>query len=191
MKMPEPVPAQLSRAKTGIPGLDDILSGCLDVGTSTLFIGPAGAGKSSLSLAYACAAAERGDRVHGFLFDESVSIAMRRARNLGLKTELLLNENRLTVEQIDPAELCPGEFVQKIRDSVEQIEAAGQVRKALSVVKARGGEHEPTIRELSFRGSRIAVGEPLSGFQGILTGVPTFTGSASGLQEASRGDAAP
>jgi circadian clock protein KaiC len=55
-------------------------------------------------------------------------------------------------------------------------EAGGRVRKAMSVVKKRSGEHEDTIRELHMKDGRITVGEPLSNFRGVLTGVPTFLG---------------
>ena len=51
-------------------------------------------------------------------------------------------------------------------------EAAGSVRRALSVVKKRNGFHEKTIRELDLNETGIVIGEPLSDFQGVLTGVP-------------------
>jgi len=60
-------------------------------------------------------------------------------------------------------------------------EAAGDVRKAISVVKKRTGTHESSIRELKLGPDRIQVGEPLKQFQGILTGVPQYTGTAKPL----------
>jgi len=51
-------------------------------------------------------------------------------------------------------------------------ESEGEVRQALSVVKMRGGEHERTIREFSMKGGRVAIGEPLRNYRGVLTGVP-------------------
>jgi circadian clock protein KaiC len=59
-------------------------------------------------------------------------------------------------------------------------ENAGAVHRAISVVKRRSGRHEPTIRELTFSGGRIRVGNPLSGFRGILTGVPVLEGPSNG-----------
>jgi circadian clock protein KaiC len=56
-------------------------------------------------------------------------------------------------------------------------EAAGAVRHAISVLKRRSGPHEKTIRELRLEGSGITVGEPLTEFHGVLTGVPTFRGA--------------
>lgn len=51
-------------------------------------------------------------------------------------------------------------------------EDAGRVRKAVSVVKKRTGKHEDTIRELTIDNQGVRVGEPLTGFRGVLTGVP-------------------
>jgi circadian clock protein KaiC len=63
-------------------------------------------------------------------------------------------------------------------------EASGQIRRALSVMKKRTGEHETTIREFHIDGSGVRVGPVLSHFQGILTGVPTFSGADEKLLEA-------
>ena len=53
-------------------------------------------------------------------------------------------------------------------------EAAGRVRRAISVIKKRAGAHEDTIRELRITQSGVALGEPLRGFQGVLSGIPTY-----------------
>jgi circadian clock protein KaiC len=55
-------------------------------------------------------------------------------------------------------------------------EAEGRVRQAISVLKKRSGMHERTIRELRLEPGRVSVGEPLTQFHGVLTGVPTYTG---------------
>ena len=55
-------------------------------------------------------------------------------------------------------------------------EAGGRLRKAVSVVKKRSGKHEDTIRELSFSPNGIVIGEPLSAFRGVMTGVPVDVG---------------
>lgn len=62
-------------------------------------------------------------------------------------------------------------------------EAGGRVRQAISILKKRGGAHERTIRELRLESGRIAVGEPLTRFHGILTGVPVYEGEESRLME--------
>jgi circadian clock protein KaiC len=60
-------------------------------------------------------------------------------------------------------------------------EAAGRVRKALSVIKKRTGRHEDTIRELTLSSTGLSMGEPLVDFRGVLTGVPEFRGASSEL----------
>ena len=60
-------------------------------------------------------------------------------------------------------------------------EAQGHMRKAISVVKKRTGPHESTIRELKIGPDRVQVGEPLTEFHGVLTGVPHYTGSSTPL----------
>jgi circadian clock protein KaiC len=64
-------------------------------------------------------------------------------------------------------------------------ERAGAIRQALSVVKKRSGPHERTIRELIFEEGRISVGEPLTNFEGVLTGVPRLLESLSRAGEVS------
>jgi circadian clock protein KaiC len=60
-------------------------------------------------------------------------------------------------------------------------EAKGGIRRAISMLKKRHGRHEETIREYSLRNGRIEVGEPLTEFQGVLTGVPAFVGDSGTL----------
>jgi circadian clock protein KaiC len=61
-------------------------------------------------------------------------------------------------------------------------EAGGHVRKALSVLKKRTGQHETTIREIGIRRNALWIGEPLTGLRGVLTGVPQYAGSSSSEQ---------
>jgi len=60
-------------------------------------------------------------------------------------------------------------------------EAAGEVRRAVSVIKKRAGTHEKTIREYTISQSGLELGEPLFGFHGVLRGVPNFVGQGAGL----------
>lgn len=244
---------------SGLQELDDLLRGGLDTGTSTLLIGPAGCGKSTIASRYAISSAKRGEKAAIFTFDESRSTLVARARDLGMDPDPQLASGLLEVQQIDPAEISPGEFVTRIRHMVERdhltvvvidsmnglmnampheqflamqlhellsylsqqgvatiitlaqhgfmgtnmhtpvdvsyladtvilfryFEAAGQVRQALSVVKKRSGSHERTIRELVFGEASVRVGSALDQFQGVLTGVPTFIGKLSSLEESS------
>jgi circadian clock protein KaiC len=66
-------------------------------------------------------------------------------------------------------------------------EVSGTVRQAMSVVKKRSGDHERTIREYKVQKGGLLVGEPLSEFQGVLTGVPHYTGGTAPLLEAADG----
>jgi len=240
-------------ASSGLPDLDRLLNGGIDRGTSTLIMGPAGCGKSTLAMQYVSAALERGERALFISFDETRRNFYRRAA--GLHIDLDRSSENFSFQQVDPAELCPGELAGIIRDQVadgisvvvldslsgyqnampeEQFlllqmhelltylnqqgvltilvlaqhglvgamqspidltylsdnvlllryfEAAGQLRRAISVLKKRTGGHEPSIREYRIDKLGIRVGEPLSQFSGILTGVPRFSGKSEALLE--------
>ena len=234
---------------SGNAQLDQLLGGGLERGTNALLIGAAGVGKSSLALTYAIAAAERGEHTVFFAFDEGRGTLEARARTLGLALDEHLASGRIRFQQIDPAELSPGEFAAGVRRSVEAdgarlviidslngylnampderflilqmhellsylgqqgvvtllvlaqhglvgpmqtpldisylsdavlmlryFEMAGTVRRALSVVKKRSGNHEHSIREFRLSDRGIRIGPPLTQFSGIFSGVPRFTG---------------
>jgi circadian clock protein KaiC len=237
-----------------VTALDTLLGGGLDRGTSALLIGPAGSGKSSLAVQYAVAAAQRGERAAVFTFDESTCTLMSRSAGLGIDVKSNVDNGLIRVQQVDPAELCPGEFACLVRAAVEELgarvvvidslngymnampeerfltiqlhelltylgqqgvvtllvvaqhgllgvgmhapvdasyladsvillryyELDGELRRAISVVKKRSGPHEPALRELRMSREGIWVGEPLSGFHGILTGMPTPIGGWNG-----------
>jgi circadian clock protein KaiC len=235
---------------SGSPEMDALLGGGLTVGTSTLLTGAAGTGKSVLSLQYALAAAERGERVHCYLFDERTSTFRARAAGLGMALRNAEASGHLVIRQIEPTQMSPGEFAGEVRKSVEKdsmsmvvidsingymqampserlltvqvhellsylannrvtsiltlvqhgvfggpvdeaaevsyladtvillryFEHAGAVRQAISVVKKRSGRHEHTIREFVVDKGGLRVGEPLTSFRGVLTGVPEYSG---------------
>jgi circadian clock protein KaiC len=240
-----------------IEGLDELLGGGLDLGTSTLLIGPAGSGKSSLAINFAVAAAKQGHRAALFIFDERIEVLLRRSAGLGMDLRPHLDSGLVTIQQVDPAELSPGEFAHAVRKAVNGtdghspamvvmidslngyshampeerfltaqmhelltylghsgvvtflvlaqhgmlgqmqspidttylvdtvmlfrfFETDGQIRQAVSVVKKRSGKHERTIRELRLDGG-IKIGEPLTEFQGVLTGTPVFKGETRTL----------
>jgi len=105
---------------SGNAELDQLLGGGLERGTNALLIGSAGVGKSSVALTYAIAAAERGERAVYFAFDEGRGTLEARARTLGLPLERHLESGLIRFQQIDPAELSPGEFAANVRKSVEE-----------------------------------------------------------------------
>jgi circadian clock protein KaiC len=247
----------LSRSKLGsnIPAMDALLGGGLEQGTSTLFVGAAGTGKSTLAAQFAAAAALRGQHTAFFVFDEVPATLLTRAEQLGVPLAQGVEQGLVTIRPVDPAELSPGELVHLVRMAVERdnaalvvidslngylnampgeryltiqlhellaylsqrnvatilvsahqglvgaqmqaavdatyladavvlmrfFEARGKLRQALSVVKNRGGSHERSIREFTLEEGSIKVGEPLSAFRGVLTGMPVFEGSQEPL----------
>jgi len=238
------------------PQLDRLLGGGLPTGTSTLLLGPAGTGKSTIATQFATAAARRGDRVAMFVFDENLGTLRSRSRKLGLPVEEGIEKGLITVQQVDPAELSSGEFAAIVRRAAEGHDSSGQkakmiivdslngylnampeerfltaqlhellsylgqlgvvtiltvtqsgmvghmaspvdttyladnvilfryfesrgsVHRAISVVKKRNGHHERTIRELDMNADGVVIGEPLTDFHGILTGIPTHQGQS-------------
>lgn len=109
-----------SQAACGIAELDALTGGGLGRGTSTLLIGPAGCGKTTLALRWLTSAAEREENCVAFIFEETVSTMLGRAAGLGMNLEPHIRSGRFRVEHLDPAEVSPGEFVEMIRQSVEE-----------------------------------------------------------------------
>lgn len=241
--------------KSGLTELDALLGDGLTWGTTTLFVGPAGVGKSTIAAQYLCGGAHPATRAAVFLFDERIATFVARCDALGMNASARIASGHLIVEQVEPGALSPGEFSHRVRRFVEDegvslvgidtlngyvnaipttdapiirmhellsflnersvatlivlaqhgivgammpmpidlsyladtivllrfFEVSGEVRKAISVVKKRTGSHENTIRELRLGPNRIVVGDPLSNFHGILTGVPHYTGSPKPL----------
>ena len=104
---------------TGSQELDLLLGDGLHRGTSTLVIGAAGTGKSTLATSCCIAAAQRGERAAIFTFDETVKSLITRSRGVGLPIDEYMDSGAVVVESIDPAELAPGEFVHRLRRAVE------------------------------------------------------------------------
>ncbi|HEY6820510.1 MAG TPA: ATPase domain-containing protein [Burkholderiales bacterium] len=108
------------RLSSGRPALDKLLGGGIERGTSTLVMGAAGTGKSTIAALFACAAADRGERAAMFLFDESTRTLLARMSALGVDLARHVASGAVTVQQIDPAELSPGEFSHAITHAVEK-----------------------------------------------------------------------
>ena len=229
------------------PELNALLGGGIERGSSALILGPAGTGKSLLALSFVVAAAKRGEASAMFVFDEELGLLFDRALGLGVDLQAMVDADKLVIEQVDAAELSPGEFTERVRRCVDihhvqtvvldslngyqaampeeqalilhihellqflnrrgvstfltvaqhglvgdmkapvdvtyladtvillrYFEAMGYVRRAISVVKKRTSAHEHTIREYRIGKQGITVGEPLTGFHGILRGVPVL-----------------
>lgn len=110
----------MSRLDSGIERLDLLLGGGIETGTSTLLVGAAGTGKSTVSSQFVAAAAARGQRAVMFIFDESTNTLLTRTDGLGIPLRKYVDEGLVSIRQIDPAELSPGEFINEIRDRVEK-----------------------------------------------------------------------
>ena len=237
---------------TGVSTLDALMGGGLERGASSLILGPAGTGKSLLALSFIDRAIARGENAAMFVFDEELGLLFSRAKGVGVDLQAIVDSGRLVIEQVDAAELTPGEFSQRVRRCVENqqaktvvidsingyqaampeeqalilhmhellqylnrqgvmtfltvaqhglvgdmkspvdltyladtvillryFEAAGRVRRAISIVKKRTGAHEDTIREFGIGPTGIMLGAPLKKFQGVLRGVPTIIGNLS------------
>ena len=231
--------------------LNALLGGGIERGSSVLVLGPAGTGKSLLLLTFVKTAVERGERVAMFAFDEERGLLIQRALGVGIDLQQMIDADQLVLEQVDAAELTPGEFSERVRRCVEErgartvlidslngyqasmpgeqaillhlhellqylnrkgattfltvaqhglvgdmkspvdltyladsvillryFEAVGRVRRAISVVKKRTGPHEDTIREYQIGSRGLTLGAPLTGFQGILRGVPELISDA-------------
>jgi circadian clock protein KaiC len=112
--------SQRRQLSSGLAELDALMGGGLEEGMSTLLTGPSGTGKSSLAAQFVHAATQRGDKCAMFLFEEARHNMLIRCRNLGLDLIGAIDNDMLTVQQIDPAELAPGEFAHSVIQAVEQ-----------------------------------------------------------------------
>lgn len=228
---------------SGIPALDALLGGGVELGSSTLILGPAGTGKSTFAFQFVASTIRRGQKAAVFVFDEELGLLFSRMRAMGIDLETMRESGDLHIEQLDAAELSPGEFAHRVRERVDSaqaktvvidsingyqasmpeenalilhmhellqylnrqgtntfltvaqhglvgdmkspvdvtyladtvvllryFEAAGKVRRAVSVIKKRTGYHEDTIREFGIGNKGLSFGEPLSSFQGVLRG---------------------
>jgi circadian clock protein KaiC len=242
---------------TGSSEFDALLGGGVDRASSVLVLGPAGTGKSIITLSFIQNAILRGESAAMFVFDEELGLLIDRAKTIGIDLQAMIDADQLVLEQIDAAEMTPGEFTERVRTCVETrgartvvidslngykeampsesalvlhihellqylnrkgattfltvaqhglvgdmqspvdvtyladtvvllryFEAAGRVRRAISVVKKRTGAHEDTIREYKIQSGGLKLGPPLVNFQGVLRGVPTLIGDTSLLDGA-------
>ena len=118
-------PTDFTRASlaSGIAELDALLGGGLDYGTSTLILGPAGVGKSTIAAQYVASALTQGHRGAVYTFDETPNIFLIRGEGLGMNVRSYVADGSLLLKQLDPAEQSPGEFAAMVRRSVEEVGA--------------------------------------------------------------------
>ncbi len=105
---------------SGVAALDDLLGGGIEMGTSTLIVGPPGTGKSTLAIQFAVAAARRGEASMAFLFDESVATLRTRCAGMGMDLAPFVDQGLIELRQVNPAQMSPGEFAHLIRAAVDE-----------------------------------------------------------------------
>lgn len=108
---------------SSLPALDSLLGGGLDSGTSNLILGPAGTGKTTIAIRFAVAAAERGQHVSIYSFEESTKNMVGRAQDLGMDLQKHIKSGKITLRKIDPAELTPGQFAALLRSTSSEEKA--------------------------------------------------------------------
>ena len=125
--------------------LNQLLGGGVDRGSSVLVLGPAGTGKSLLTLTFVAAAVERGERAAMFVFDEELGLLFDRALGLGIDLQGMVDSDKLVIEQIDAAELSPGEFSERVRRCVEVYDAKTVIIDSLNGYQAAMPEEQALI----------------------------------------------
>jgi len=112
-----------AQRKSGIAELDDLLGGGIEQGSSVLVLGPAGTGKSTFVFQFVKSAVARGEKAVMFLFDEELGLFFDRTRVMGFDFEKMVAEKKVIIEQVDAAELSPGEFAHRVRERVDSAQA--------------------------------------------------------------------
>ena len=130
---------------TETPELNALLGGGIERGSSVLILGPAGTGKSLLALTFVAGAAMRGERSAMFVFDEELGLLFERAKGLGINLQEMVDSEKLVIEQIDAAELTPGELSERVRHCVEENHARTVVIYSLNGYQAAMPEEQALI----------------------------------------------
>jgi circadian clock protein KaiC len=104
--------------KSGVDTLDEMFGGGQEAGTTTLVIGQAGTGKSTMASLYATAALKRGESVGLFLFEERIETFFRRSEGLGMDLRQFHEDGQLIIRDFSPNEMSPGEFGQIVQQAV-------------------------------------------------------------------------
>ena len=138
---------EMKPVSSGVPQLDDLMGGGPDLGTTMLVVGAAGVGKTTLCHQYAAAALQRGEYFAWFSFDERMETIYKRSENIGVDLRKHVQEKRCAVQQVDPASVSPGEFIQRVRREVETFGAKTIVIDSLNgYLHAMPGEHYLVIQ---------------------------------------------
>ena len=148
---PQLVPAKnrvlsTEQVMSGVPEMDALVGGGLTPGTCTLFMGPAGVGKSTFAAQYVAASAARMPCAI-YLFDERQSTMLHRCDALGMNLSARVRDGSVTMEQIEPGELSPGEFSHRICRRVDEDGARVVMIDSLNgYLHAIPSGHAPLVR---------------------------------------------
>lgn len=134
-----------TQASSGVAEIDALLGGGVEQGSSTLVLGPAGAGKSIVGMQFAMAAIARGEKAAVFVFDEELGLMIDRMLSLGFDVQREMDRGMLHVEQIDAAEISPGEFAHRVRYSTSQAKAKVVVIDSLNGYQAAMPEENSLV----------------------------------------------
>jgi circadian clock protein KaiC len=104
---------------TGIKEFDALMGGGIEAGSSTLILGPAGTGKSLIVMTFVMAAIARGEKAALFIFDEELGLLFDRMKVMGIDLQAERDKGNIVLQQIDAAELSPGEFAHRVRSTVD------------------------------------------------------------------------
>ncbi|WP_380872333.1 circadian clock protein KaiC [Sphingomonas sp. DBB INV C78] len=130
---------------SGLPELNALLGGGVERGSSVLILGPAGTGKSLLALTFVVSAINRGESAAMFVFDEELGLLFQRALGLGIDLQAMVDTGRLAIEQVDAAELTPGELSERVRRCVEDNDAKTVVIDSLNGYQAAMPEEQALV----------------------------------------------
>jgi circadian clock protein KaiC len=133
---------------SGVAELDNLLGGGIAAGSGTLVLGPAGTGKSLLVLQFVANAVKRGEKAALFVFDEELGLLFARAKSLGIDLAAMSDAGKLFVEQMDAAELSPGEFSHRVRGCVDRANVGTVVIDSLNGYQASMPEEQFLILHL-------------------------------------------
>ena len=125
--------------------LNALLGGGIERGSSVLVLGPAGTGKSLLTLTFIASALKRGEHAAMFVFDEELGLLFERAKGVGIDLQAMSDSGRLVIEQVDAAELSPGELSEKVRRCVEESGAKTVVIDSLNGYQAAMPEEQSLV----------------------------------------------
>lgn len=134
------------KLSSGIDSLDALIGGGLECGTSTLILGAAGTGKSSLAAQFVTATAARGGKAALFVFDETTNLLLSRTDQMNIPLRRYVTEGRVFIQQVDPAELSPGALTHSIRRMVDQGISMVVIDSLNGYLQAMPGERFLTIQ---------------------------------------------